>query len=86
MYNYGSNNLVKNVLPVEKKIDNKICKISETNEPRAIKFHMTYTFSGTKVSLKYRVEWIKPLVTMATDRSHRVIMAKTMFSYFLASN
>ena len=25
------------------------------------------------------------MVTMATDRSHRVIMAKTMFSYFVAS-
>ena len=42
-------------------------------------------FSGTKVLLEYRVQWIKTLVTMATDSSHRVIMAKTKVAYFLAS-
>ena len=35
--------------------------------------------------MEYRGEWIKTLVTMAKDRSHRVTMAKTMFAYFLAS-
>ena len=41
--------------------------------------------SGTKVSLVYIVEWVKTLVTMASDRTQRVRMAKTEFAYFLAS-
>ena len=52
------------------------CKISETNKPRAIKSHMTDVYSGAKGLLEYRAEWSKSLVTIATDKSHGVIMAK----------
>ena len=45
---------------------------------------MKYVFGGGKVESWFGDDWIKTLVSMATDNSHRTIMGKTVFSSFLS--
>ena len=40
---------------------------------------MKYVFGGGKVASGFGADWIKTLVSMATDSSHRPIMEKTVF-------
>ena len=44
---------------------------------------MKYVFGGGKVASGFGIDWIKTLVYMATDSSHRTIMGKTVCSCFL---
>ena len=48
--------------------------ISETSWPIIIKFHQNYHWGGGLTALGFRLDWIRTLVSMATDSSHRVIM------------
>ena len=45
---------------------------------------MKYVFGSGKVASAFGADWIKTLVSMATDSSHRAIMRKTVFSSFLS--
>ena len=45
----------------------------------AIKFYVKYVLVGGKVASGFGADWIKTLVSMATDSSHRTIMGKTVF-------
>ena len=45
---------------------------------------MNYILVGGKVASGFGADWIKTLVSMATDSSHRTIMGKTVFSCFLS--
>ena len=40
---------------------------------------------GEKAAFSFGPDWIKPLVSMATDSSHRVIMKKMVLPLFLSS-
>ena len=40
---------------------------------------MKYVFGGGKVASGFGADWIKTLVSMATDSSHRTIMGKQFF-------
>ena len=42
-----------------------------TSQPIAIKFHMKHHWGGV---LSFEADRMRPLVAMATDNSHRVIM------------
>ena len=44
---------------------------------------MKYVFVGGKVASGFGADWIKTLVSMATDSSNRTIMGKTVCSCFL---
>ena len=43
---------------------------------------MKYVLGGGKVASGFEADWIKTLVSMATDSSHRTIMGKTVVSCF----
>ena len=43
---------------------------------------MKYVLVGGKVASGFGADWIKTLVSMATDSSHRTIMGKTVFHVF----
>ena len=58
-------------------------RISETNGSIATKFYLKHHWGGGKAALGFRPDWIKTLVSMATESSHRVIMEKTVSSLFL---
>ena len=45
---------------------------------------MKYVFGGRNVASGFGADWIKTLVSMATDSSHRTIMGKTLFFSFLS--
>ena len=45
---------------------------------------MKYVFGGGKIASGFGADWIKTLVSMATDSSHRTIMGKTFFSCFVS--
>ena len=45
---------------------------------------MKYVLVGEKVASGFGADWIKTLVSMATDSSHRTIMGTTVFSCFLS--
>ena len=45
---------------------------------------MKYVLVGGKIAAGVGADWIKTLVSMATDSSHRTIMGKTVFSCFLS--
>ena len=47
--------------------------ISETN---ANKFYLKDHWGGGKAALEFGIDWIRTLVSMATDSSVRVIMGK----------
>ena len=43
-----------------------------------------YVLGGVTVASEFGANWVKTLVSMATDSSHRTIMGKTVFSCFLS--
>ena len=52
--------------------------ISETSWPIRIKFHLEHHWGGEVTALGFGLDWIRTLVSMATDSSHRVIMGKIL--------
>ena len=48
--------------------------ISEIILPIEIKFHLEHYLGGGLAALDFGPDWIRNLVSMATDSSHRVIM------------
>ena len=52
--------------------------ISETSWPIIIKFHLKHYWGGVLAALGFGSDWIRTLVSMATDSSHRVIMGKIL--------
>ena len=52
--------------------------ISETRGPIATKFYLKHHWVGGKDVLGFGLEWIRTLVSMATDSSHRVIIGKML--------
>ena len=57
--------------------------ISATSWPFEMKFYLKHHWGGGKASVGFDPDWIRSLVSMATDSSHRVIMGKTASSHFL---
>ena len=57
--------------------------ISATSRPIEMKFNLKHHWGGGKPSEGFDPDWIRSLVSMATDSSHRVIMVKTASSRFL---
>ena len=57
--------------------------ISETSRPITIKFYLKHHWGRRKTALGFGADQIRILVSMATDSSHRVIMAKRASSRFL---
>ena len=57
--------------------------ISATSWPIGMKFYLKHHWGGGKASVGFGLDWIRTLVSMATDSSHRVIMGKTASSRFL---
>ena len=52
--------------------------ISEVSWPIIIKFHQKHHWGGGLTVLGFRLDWIRTLVSMATDSSHRVIMGENL--------
>ena len=63
-------------------VDQWLYNISENNWLIAIKFHVKFHFDGGKVVSGFAPDWIKTLVSMATDSSHRTIIGKTFLFLF----
>ena len=57
--------------------------ISATSGPMASKFYLKHHWVGGKAALGFGLDWIRTLVSMATESSHRVIMEKTVSPLFL---
>ena len=57
--------------------------ISATSCTIGMKFYLKHHWGGGKASVGFDPDWIRTLVSMATDSSHRVIMGKTTSSHFL---
>ena len=57
--------------------------ISATSRPIGMKFYLKHHLGGGKASVGFDPDWIRTLVSMATDSYHRVIMEKTASSRFL---
>ena len=57
--------------------------ISATSGPMATKFYLKHHLVGGKATLGFGPDWIRTLVSMATESSHRVIMEKTVSPLFL---
>ena len=57
--------------------------ISEASRPNAFKFYLKHHWGGGKAAWGFGADQFRPLVSMATDSSHRVIMGKTASSSFL---
>ena len=57
--------------------------ISAASGPMATKFYLKHHWVGGKAALGFGPDWIRTLVSMATESSHRVIMAKTVSPLFL---
>ena len=57
--------------------------ISATSWLIRMKFNLTHYWGGGKAPVGFDPDWIRTLVSMATDSSHRVIMGKTASSRFL---
>ena len=57
--------------------------ISATSRPIGMKFYLKHHWGGGKASLGFDPDWIRTLVSMTTDSSHRAIMGKTVSSRFL---
>ena len=55
-------------------------KISETSWQTIIKFHLKHHCGGRLSALGFGPDWMRTLVSMATDSSHRVIMGKNLVS------
>ena len=56
--------------------------ISEASWQIAIKFYLQHHWGEEKASVGFGPDWIRTLVSMATDSSHTVIMGKTALSRF----
>ena len=52
--------------------------ISETGWQIVIKFHLEYYWARGLTALGFGLDWIRTLVSMATDSSHRIIMWKIL--------
>ena len=52
--------------------------ISETSWPIIIKFHLEHHWGGGLTVLGFGLDWIRALISMATDSSHRVMMGKIL--------
>ena len=50
--------------------------ISKTSWPIKIKFHLEHYLGEGSTALGFGQDWIRTLISMATDSSHRVIMGK----------
>ena len=57
--------------------------ISATSWQIGMKFYLKHHWDGGKASVGFDPDWIRTLVSMATDSSHRVIMGKMASSLFL---
>ena len=57
--------------------------ISATSRPIGMKFYLKHHWGEEKASVGFDLDWIRTLVSMATDSSNRVIMGKTASSRFL---
>ena len=57
--------------------------ISATSRRVGMKFYLKHHWGGGKASVGFDPNWIRTLVSMATDGSQRVIMGKTASSRFL---
>ena len=57
--------------------------ISATSWLIGMKFYLKHHWGGGKGSIGFDLDWIRTLVSIATDSSHRVIMGKTASSRFL---
>ena len=57
--------------------------IFATSRPIGMKLDLKHNWGGGKNSVVFNSDWIRTLVSMATDSSHRVIMGKTTSSRFL---
>ena len=57
--------------------------ISATSRPIRMKLYLKHHLGGGKASVGFDPDWIRTLVSMATDSSHRVIIGKTALSRFL---
>ena len=55
--------------------------ISETSRRIEIKFHLEHHWVGENAALGFGPDWIRTLVSMATDNSNRVIMKKSCDNY-----
>ena len=58
--------------------------ISASSGPITMKFYQKHHWDGGKDAEGFGPDWIKTLVSMATDSSHRVIMEKTVLPLFLS--
>ena len=56
--------------------------ISATSRPIGMKFYLKHHWGGGKNSVVFYPDWIRTLVSKATDSSHRVIMGKTSHRVF----
>ena len=56
--------------------------ISATSWPIDMKFYLKHHKGGGKASVGFDPDWIRSLVSMVTDSSHRVKMGKTASSLF----
>ena len=56
--------------------------ISATSGPIGMKFYLKHHWGGGKDLVVFDPDWIRTVVSMATDSSHRVIMGKTTSSRF----
>ena len=52
--------------------------ISETSGSIVTKFYLKQHWVGGKAALGFGLDWIRTLVSMATESSHRVIMGKML--------
>ena len=50
--------------------------ISETSGQIAIKLYLKHHWGDGKAALCFELDWIRTLLSMATDSSHRAIMEK----------
>ena len=57
--------------------------ISATSGPITTKFYLKHHWVLGKAALGFGPDWIRTLVAMATESSHRVIMEKTVSPLFL---
>ena len=57
--------------------------ISKTSRLITIKFYLKHHWGGGKAALGFGSDQIRTLVSMATERSHRVIMGKRASLHFL---
>ena len=57
--------------------------IYKTNDPIAITFYLKHHWGGRKAAFGFGADRFRPLVSIATDCFHRVIMGKTVSPHFL---